>query len=545
MRRPQSILISLIIPALAGIASGADPFVPSATGKKLLCYRGPLTGDPLIAFDGVITGGPLCFRDKIDPAKLDEWTEKTAASDFGRHTDNFYLCYSCPGKDANAFDWFDEHPWIIENWRLMAAAARKAQFKGICFDSEYYEGMPLFGYDKARHKDTRSEEEYRKQVFKCGAQIMRAVSGEFPDIKILFLFGYSGSYCGVPQHPVSRERVYTLVSAFVDGMLSQCGPKARIFDMHEQSFSFRVPGSFARARTMMTDIMPEKSFDAPRYRLNHRVGFSFWPDCWENASEGRPFRVDDLEKNYYTPGEFAYSLNQAMAYSDEYVWMWPGVFNWWKRTCKTVDDTGKSIEKQIPQGYIDALEIAHHSNVSAPERDRKPNTYRVLPAKTQQGWKDEVAFKDLWSTHEFIADLPDQWRFHIDPDEVGVAQGWYRPGFEDSSWDKLLIREFWEPQGFSPYDGAAWYRLTYTPPALPTGRRIELAFGGIADEASVYVGGELLYASRLGDNIRHKPFQIDVTRLCESNKPVSISVRVWNTGWCGGIWKNIKLVVQK
>ncbi len=538
-------LMTLFAVILASAAQGADPFVPSTQGKKLLCYRGPVVGDPDIAFDGVITGGPLCFRDKIDAAKLNEWADKTAALDFGRHTDNFYLCYSCPGKDADDFDWFDEHPWIIENWRLMAAAARKARFKGICFDSEYYEGMPLFGYDKARHKDTRSLEEYRRQVFRRGAEIMRAVGKEFPDITILLLFGYSGSYCGVPQHPVSREKLYTLVSAFVDGMLSECGPQARIFDMHEQAFSFRIPGSYARARAMMTDLMPEKSFDPQRYRRHHRAGFSFWADCWENASQGRPFRVDDLELNYYTPAEFAYSLHHALAFSDGYVWMWPGVFDWWKGTCRTVDESGKTIEKPIPPGYIDALRLAHQPAVETPPRDRKPNTYRVLPARTQEGWKDEEAFQDLWTTHEFIADLPVEWRFRIDPDEVGLAQGWHRPLLDDRDWTTLKIREFWEPQGFSPCDGAAWYRLTFTPPDLPAGKKIYIAFGGVSDEASVYVNGDPLYASRLGENIRHQRFLVDVTRPFKTGQPAHIAVRVWNTGWCGGIWKNVKLVAEK
>lgn len=545
MRNVTVILLTLCMLAWGSATRADERFVPSTKGKKLLSYRGPVAGDPGIAFDGVITGGPLCFRDRIDAAKLDEWAKKTAATDFGRHTDNFYLCYSCPGKSADDFDWFDEHPWIAENWRLMAAAAKKARFKGICFDSEYYEGMPLFGYFKARHKDTRTLEEYRKQVFRRGAEIMRAVNREFPDITILFLFGYSGSYCGVPQHPVSRERPYALVSAFVDGMLSECGPAATIHDMHEQSFSFRIPGSYARARAMMTDLMPEKSFDPQRYRRHHRAGFSFWADCWENASDGRPLRVDDLEANYYTPAEFAYSLHHALACSDKYVWMWPGVFNWWQRTCRTVDDAGKTIEKPIPQGYIDGLHIAHQPTVPVPPRNRRPNTYRVEPARKQEGWSDADTFGDLEKTHDMIADLPETWRFRIDPDEVGLKEGWQRAGFDDKGWGSIRIREFWEPQGFSPYDGAAWYRLKYTPPSLPAGRKAYLAFGAVSDEAAVYADGQQLFASRFGENIRHRRFLVDVTDRIQAGRPVQLAVRVWNTGWCGGIWKSVKLVAAR
>lgn len=526
-------------------SAAAARFVPSTEGKKLLCFNGRVEGDDEIAFDGVITGGPLCFRDKLDRAEWDAWADKTAAKDFGRHTDNFFLCYSYPGKDADAFDWFDDHPWIAENWRIMAAAAKKARFKGICFDPEWYEGLPLFGYAAARHSDTRSFEEYRRQVYARGAEIMRAVNLEFPDITILFLFGYSGSYHGVPQHPASRAKAYTLVAPFVDGMLSECGPQARIFDMHEQGFSFRVAGSYARARALMTDLNAERSYDPHRYRRHHRAGFSFWADCWENASQGRPFDLDTLDNNYYTPAEFAYSLHLALAYSDGYVWMWPGVIRWWDRTARTVGPDGKEVVRPLPQGYIDALEQAHARVLPEPPRDRKPNTYRVLEAHTQEGFSDESTFGDLWETHEFIADLPLEWRFRMDPDEEGETQGWHRPGFDDSDWSVLKIREFWEPQGFSPYDGAAWYRLGYMPPDLPRDRRVYLAFGGVAEEATVYVNGRELYASRYGQNIRHQRFLVDVTDELKPSQTCPLAVRVWNTAWCGGIWKSVKLVVRK
>ena len=548
MRSARWVLCSLLVLWVGGIASNVsagDAFVPSTEGKKLLCYRGPVVGDEEIAIDGVISGGAVVFQKKLDAAKQDAWATKMAGTDFKSHTDNFYLCYSYPGKDATEFDWFDDLDWVAENWRIMAAAAKKAKFKGICFDSEYYAGLPLFGYFKTRDHETKSYEDYRKQVYARGAQIMRGVSKEYPDITILLLFGYSGSYCGIPQHPVSREKIYTLVSAFVDGLVSECGPDARVFDMHEQSFSFRVAGSYERARAMMTDVMPEKSFDADRYRRNHKVGFSFWADCWENASKGRPFDPVTFDNNYYTPEEFAYSLHQALAYSDGYVWMWPGVMKWWSRQCKWKDAEDKEHVKPLPQEYIDALRIAHQPSVPEPPRDRKPNTYRNLPAYTQDGWSDRSAFGDLWDEYEFITDLPIWWRFRIDPDGVGTEKGWYQAGFDDDAWDWFRIREFWEMQGVSPYDGAAWYRLDYVPPRLPKGKKVYLAFGAVSDEATAYVNGRSLYASRFGENIRHKRFLVDVTDELKSGQPCALAVRVWNTAWCGGIWKNVKLVVER
>ena len=225
--------------------------------------------------------------------------------------------------------------------------------------------------------------------------------------------------------------------------------------------------------------------------------------------------------------------------------MWPGVFKWWDRTARTVDENGKEVHKPLPRGYIEALKLAHQPSVPEPPRDRKPNTYRVLEARTQEGFSDEETFADLWQTHDFIGDLSVQWRFRLDPDEQGLQKGWHAADYEDSGWATVRIREFWEPQGYSPYDGAAWYRLDYTPPELPADKRIYLAFGAVSEEATVYVNGRQLYASRFGENIRHKRFLVDVTGMLQAARPCCLAVRVWNTGWCGGIWKNVKLVAEK
>lgn len=532
----------------------ADAFVPSVEGKKLLHYRGPsyeymrdhTEEMERVPFDGLIIGGLRPFYINEKPYDFDGFVARMREIPFQRYTDNFYLCYA--GVDAveqTDFDWFHDLTWVADNWRKMARAAKEAGFKGICFDSEHYGGKPLFGYRQMKYRESKTFEEYQAQVRLRGAEIMRAVSEVYPDITILFLFGYSGSFCGVPQHPKENAEAYTLVSAFVDGMLSACGPQATIHDMHEQSFSLREPGSYARVRRMMTDVLARKSHNPEHYRRNHRAGFSFWADCWGDDSKGRSFDIVDFERNYYTPDEFAWSLHQALAYSDKYVWMWPGAFRWWEGKVGTVNADGQTIEAELPQAYLDALSRARDPNLPAPARDRKPNFYRVDSAKEWKGWSDEEAFGDLWSEYVLLADLPVSWRFRLDPDEVGWDQAWYSREIDDSDWAHVRIREFWEKQGYSPYDGCAWYRVRFVPPALPRGKAVLLAFGAIADEAQIFVNGKLVFASEPGENIRHQRLLVDVTRRLRRDVENLIAVRVWNTSWCGGIWKNVKLIAQR
>ena len=41
------------------------------------------------------------------------------------------------------------------------------------------------------------------------------------------------------------------------------------------------------------------------------------------------------------------------------------------------------------------------------------------------------------------------------------------------------------------------------------------------------------------------PNVVDVTTHLSTGPGNRIVVRVWNTGWCGGIWKNVKLVATR
>lgn len=93
--------------------------------------------------------------------------------------------------------------------------------------------------------------------------------------------------------------------------------------------------------------------------------------------------------------------------------------------------------------------------------------------------------------------------------------------------------------------GLPFERKDFTAPELPRDKRFYLAFGGVSDEVCVHVNETKCYESPLGDNIRHERFLVDVTLHLKSGPGNCIAVRFWNTGWCGGIWKSVKLVSRK
>jgi beta-galactosidase/beta-glucuronidase len=169
----------------------------------------------------------------------------------------------------------------------------------------------------------------------------------------------------------------------------------------------------------------------------------------------------------------------------------------------------------------------------------------VIRAADLPGWSDEETFGDLWENFEWITDLPQRWRFALDPKGRGAQEGWFGPDFEDSGWPEIEIREFWEHQGepYRYYDGVAWYRTRFQVPSLPPGRRLYLAFGAVNDEATVYLDGQPLSIAEAG---RKGPrFLVEVTDQMRPGAGNLLAVQVTEGGGLGGIWKNVKLVAAK
>ena len=91
--------------------------------------------------------------------------------------------------------------------------------------------------------------------------------------------------------------------------------------------------------------------------------------------------------------------------------------------------------------------------------------------------------------------------FRTDPESKGEDLGWYLPGVDDSSWEKLEIGSHWEGQGITmknpncspsaglPYDGDAWYRIPVTIPKSWKGKRLYFDADTIDDFDWVWFNG--------------------------------------------------------
>ena len=149
---------------------------------------------------------------------------------------------------------------------------------------------------------------------------------------------------------------------------------------------------------------------------------------------------------------------------------------------------------------------------------------------------------------ERISLVPRTWRFHPDPKDAGLAQGWHKPQLEnEEGWTDIRIGAAWESQGHPKLDGWAWYRLEVEIPAhwdARDGRDAFLSFEGVDDMYELYVNGEL--AGKGGDlATRTDAFSEkkshNITRWIKPGQKATIAIRVHDWYGAGGIFRPVTL----
>ncbi len=171
----------------------------------------------------------------------------------------------------------------------------------------------------------------------------------------------------------------------------------------------------------------------------------------------------------------------------------------------------------------------------------------------QQPWLQEQLFAqpeadifdDLPNAYNEIMQLPQEWKFHLDPQLAGEQQKWFAPDYDDSDWANITVGDFWENQGYKDYDGAGWYRTTVQLPADLAGQQIELCFGAADEVAHVWVNGTFAGAHDIGPEGWNKRFNIDITSQAKPGQKNLIVVRVIDSTQMGGLWKPIKVITPK
>jgi len=112
--------------------------------------------------------------------------------------------------------------------------------------------------------------------------------------------------------------------------------------------------------------------------------------------------------------------------------------------------------------------------------------------------------RDAW------LNLNGTWQFAFDPDDQGLAQGWFDPA-SDALSGAIVVPFAWQSTLSGVADptrhGVAWYRRTFTVPEDWQGQRVVLHFGAVDYRAQGWVNGQPVGEHEGG----YTPFEFDIT----------------------------------
>lgn len=138
--------------------------------------------------------------------------------------------------------------------------------------------------------------------------------------------------------------------------------------------------------------------------------------------------------------------------------------------------------------------------------------------------------------------LAGKWKFHL-----GDNLQWSKSDYIDDLWNITNVPSPWEHEGYTDYDGYAWYRKEFRAPESLNGHNLYLCLGKIDDYDHVYLNGERIgsvFELKKDRYYRKKGYEYRALRmykipqgLLNTRKPNIIAVRVYDGIGQGGIYQ--------
>ena len=141
-----------------------------------------------------------------------------------------------------------------------------------------------------------------------------------------------------------------------------------------------------------------------------------------------------------------------------------------------------------------------------------------------------------------------EWKF-----QLGDVAGADARAFDDANWSNANLPHSFSLPYFAAekfYVGYGWYRKHFDLPATAAGKRINLEFDGVFQDAEIFVNGRRIGEHKGG----YTGFTFDITDAVKDGDNV-VAVRVnnlWNARlapragehtFSGGIYRNVRLVM--
>jgi sialate O-acetylesterase len=138
--------------------------------------------------------------------------------------------------------------------------------------------------------------------------------------------------------------------------------------------------------------------------------------------------------------------------------------------------------------------------------------------------------------------LNGRWKFR-----TGDNKEWRSPDFNDADWKTVNVPSDWESQGYSGYDGYAWYRVKFRLPQNFSTGEMYLSLGKIDDTDEVYLNGKLIgtvYNLKKDGDYRRSGWEYNARRLYKLAEGSlnrdglnTLAIRVYDGQIRGGIYE--------
>ena len=343
---------------------------------------------------------------------------------------NFFIINSSPFNE----DWFDDEGWkrTLNNFSLLAWAAKESGFEGLCLDLEPYvlTKLPFMFRPHLGH----SFQETAAQVRLRAKEWIEELNRQFPNLT-LFTF-YWASQCRssfLAQHPETLENSKDgLTLAFYNGVYDGAPDTMTIVDGNES------PGYYAATEEDYAKIVgryhrfAHSWIDAgnlEKYLRTTSMGISFFLDSY--VKRANPGKYNLFTKSDNPTQLLATNVSHAMDYTDEYVWFWcekgnfwPGIFpskypSWEKQLphCAEAIETGRNLRASIEK-YASPQNLLNNGSLESGDAG-KPN----YPDLYSSGIKSWPAWQGIDTPQGTIASENGMVRF-LNVTNGGISQAY-------------------------------------------------------------------------------------------------------------------------
>ncbi len=492
------------------------------------------------------------------------------ATDFGKFTENFLLVHSQSSPLA-APSWWDDHAFekITANMALAASIARECGLKGIFFEAEHYGAAASpymdrfnYGYAANNEKDmlkrgltdkVHTWEEFADAARRRGRQIMSAMCEVYPDITVLSHPGWHEN-AKFRRDLFGQEHLsgsdYGLLAPFADGLLEGATEKATIVDGGSNGYSLTLNKRFVAMRDRIRNAA-DVSAVRGLYAEKMEVAFGVMADFLHyDPLQGWHTDPKDFGLNHFTPIDLGNALYFAMLNSDRYVWLYSeldgavfleNVYGHWQ-------DPAEHAKATVADEYILELRRAREPRDLDTGRDNSPVADMPIPRSAAElpDHSDERTFGPLRDQYEIIADLPREWLFFADDENLGISTlGYHDVATDVSEWKTIEIGDYFQRRGYR-FRGIAWYRCSFNVSKNLEGKKVFLLFGGIAPRShQVWVNAEL-FTKPCDSEEKGGVLIVDFTRQVVHGKRNTVVLPIISRdGKPAGIYKFVKLAILK